>query len=1278
MSASYLMALDAGGGGGHCLLVDPESGEVIRAFRPWVHPPAPSTGGLGCDLDLDRIWSALAEAAREAVERAAVTPDHILGIAATSMRLATVILDASGSPVFAVPNRDGRAVAEAFLLAEQGDEIYKRTGHWPNPVFTAARLGWLAANDPAAWERAAVTLSLSDWVAYRLSGELSTEPSQAGETLLFDIASRDWAWDLIDRLQIPRRLFPAVRPCGSRLGSLTREAAEALGLKVGTPVALGGGDTQCGLLGSGVAAPGEAGVVAGTTVPIELVLDRAVIDEKQRLWTGCHVVEGLSVLESNGGGMGEALAWLASILYANGANPVAHFFAEASLSEPGAAGILSTIGAEVMNARELRVPLGHITLSHLSTAHAPNRRRHLTRAVVDGMAYAIRANLEQLCEVAGVTPNALALGGGMSRSDVFAQVISDVANLPVAVGATGEATGLGAAFCAGVGAGVYRDLTEAARTVKAHTRTLRPDPQRVEAYLELYAGWQRLRAARAEADSVAMQLILPTVLRAMNEASNAPARALRPKILVTADMDEKGLGRLRELGEVEYASFRQAMRLLSGDTLVEALRGVQVFVTEIDIVNAEALEKLPDLRVVAACRGDAVNVDFAACSAFGIPVLNAPGRNADAVADLTIAFMLILLRKFPAASAFLRQPGMEPGDIGRMGQAFTALQGHELWNKTVGLVGLGSVGRAVAKRLVSFGAKVLVADPYLKSEQAFLVGAELVSLDELLEASDIVSLHAPATDETKGMISAVRLVRMKTGAFLINTARAALVDEDALAQALKDGHLAGAALDVFSVEPPGSDHPLLALDNVIATPHVGGNTVEVAGHQGEIIAEDLDRLLRGQRPRHVVNAEVLADFDWSKPRRKPDPGVLAQLAARPAPAVSDLQRDRARRPAKAEKAPPEAAAAAQVKREVPPEIADRMGRILKGFVERIAKEPALQRAAADKDVTLHFTLPDLAQSFYFRLAKGKATAGLGEPDAEPDVELRMRAQILDGMFMGTVNAMQAAMQGRLSFSGDTVKAMTLQAVQEDLSRLYRAARGEVGDPGDLASLPEGNGAGAPPVRPVVAGDIREDLIHVVQELYAQELITATGGNVSARIPGTENEIWITPGQLFKGDLRPEILVRIDLDGHPLDPGAPSPSSERLMHCAVYKARSDAQAVVHAHAPHATILANAGLPFLPISTEAAFFGEIPRVPFIMPGTEELAKAVGEGMRDSWAVLMRNHGLIVAGRSLRRAADMVEIIDRTAEVILGCYAVGKKPPTLPKKIVESLQKMGDLMA
>jgi autoinducer 2 (AI-2) kinase len=350
-----------------------------------------------------------------------------------------------------------------------------------------------------------------------------------------------------------------------------------------------------------------------------------------------------------------------------------------------------------------------------------------------------------------------------------------------------------------------------------------------------------------------------------------------------------------------------------------------------------------------------------------------------------------------------------------------------------------------------------------------------------------------------------------------------------------------------------------------------------------------------------------------------------------------------------------------------------MERVIDAFLEDLRADPAVAAFASGRDVTLHFTLPDLGIQFYFQLRDGGVRAERCAPEEPAEVSLWMRSAILDGMFLGSLNAMEAAMRGDISFSGDAAKAMTLQHLQPELQRLYAAARERAGDPGDLASLPAG-GVARSPAEP---RDPREEIVAVMRELYASELITATGGNVSARGEDPD-EIWITPSQLFKGDLRADAMVRIDRQGRPLDEGARSPSSEASMHCAIYRTRPEVRAVIHAHAPHATILANARLPFLPISTEAAFFGDIPRIPFIMPGTGELAQAVAEAMQHSWACMMVNHGLVVAARSLRRAADMVEIIDRSAELILGCYAVGREPPTLPAAVVEMLRQMGDLVA
>jgi autoinducer 2 (AI-2) kinase len=1204
-------------------------------------------------------------------------------VAATGVRFATVVLDRAGRALLAASNRDGRAVGAAMeLAAAHGPALAARTGHWPTPMALSSRLCWLAAARPEAAEAARHALALSDWLAWRMTGEIAAEPSQASTTGLFDVAACAWDGALAGSLGLRPELLPALRRPGSLLGALRADAAGALGLRAATPVAVGGADTQCGLLGLGAVDAGDVGIVAGTSVPLQLVMERVAVDGDGRSWTECHVVPDRWLVESNAGALGEALAWTAGLLFAEAADPIARLLAEAGRAEPGARGVLASFGAPVSDARALAVPIGGFAFTPLVAADDPERRRLLARAALEGTAFAVRANLAQTLHAAGLAPDAavtVLAGGGLAASPAWRGLLADVLGRTVHGGSTPQSSALGAALLAGVGAGVWPDARDAARDVAPRRGDAEPDPARRALYDRLHPVWARHAIARAAADAAAAELAMPEVLHARSAESRPPI-AHRPRMLVTAELDAASLEALRALGPVEHASFREAMRLLTGPALVEALAGVEVFVTEVDVLDASALERLPALRVVAACRGDAVNVDVAACTAFGIPVLHAPGRNAEAVADLALAFTLMLLRRLPDANAFLRRPGGTPGDLARMGQAFSALRGHELGGRTVGLVGLGAVGRAVARRLRGFGARVLAHDPFVTPEQAALCDATWATLDELLAQSDVVSLHAPVTDATRGLVGAAELARMKPGALLVNTARAALVDEDALGDALRSGHLGGAALDVFAVEPPGPDHPLLALPNVIATPHVGGNTVEVAGHQGRIVAADLARLLRGERPRHALDPEALLRFDWSAPRPDPD---RARLAARPpgaGPAVSDLQRQAdARSPRASVRRPGPAPAPGTRPDEVPAPasaahvsaVGAMVRRILEEFVARCLADPALAAAAEGRDVTLHFLLVDLDLSFWLRL-RGALSGGLGAPDAPAEVELRMRADVLDGMFTGRVNPMQAAMAGRLSFTGDAAKAMTLQHLQGDLSRLYRAARDAIGDPGDLAALPEPGGA-APALEP----DLRVELCRVVGELYAQELITATGGNVSARAAGRD-EIWITPSQLFKGDLRPEILVRIGLDGRPLDPGAHSPSSERLMHCAVYKARPEAMAVVHAHAPHATILANAGLPFLPISTEAAFFGELPRVPFIMPGTEALAKAVEEAARGAWAVLLVNHGLLVAGRSLRRAADMVEIVERSAQVILGCHAVGREPPVLPPEVVEELRSMGDLVA
>lgn len=327
----------------------------------------------------------------------------------------------------------------------------------------------------------------------------------------------------------------------------------------------------------------------------------------------------------------------------------------------------------------------------------------------------------------------------------------------------------------------------------------------------------------------------------------APPAARRPRALVTAAVAGPGLDLLGDLADLVIDPWidQSPLRIYNAEQLAErvAAEDANVIVVEADRCAGPLFEH--PLIAVASCRGDPNNVDVAAATAAKVPVLRAPGRNADAVAELAVALLFAANRRVVAADRDVRA-----GETFKDGTIpYQRFRAWELAGKTAGLVGLGAVGRALRWRLQGLGLTVLAYDPYAKEAT--------VSLDELLERSDVVSLHAPVTDETVGMIGAGEFARMRDGVIFLNTARAALHDTDALVSALQTGKVATAALDHFEGEFLDPAHPLAGLDSVVLTPHIGGATFDTESNHTATIAEDLCRLLAGARPLHIVNPEVL-------------------------------------------------------------------------------------------------------------------------------------------------------------------------------------------------------------------------------------------------------------------------------------------------------------------------------------------------------------------------------------------------------------------------------------
>lgn len=279
----------------------------------------------------------------------------------------------------------------------------------------------------------------------------------------------------------------------------------------------------------------------------------------------------------------------------------------------------------------------------------------------------------------------------------------------------------------------------------------------------------------------------------------------------------------------------------SYNELKEIIGDIDAVLIGMDIYNEDIFKIAPKLKAVAKFGVGVDNIDGEAAKKYGIKVLNAPGQNSNAVAELTVAFMIAVLR-----GLIPLHKQMEQGKWPRY-------MGNEIKGKAVGLLGFGAIARLVAKKLAAFECRVIAYDLYPNMQEAEKYGVKIVSMEEVIEQGDIVSIHIPAAKESHHLFSAETFARMKKGSYLINAARGALVDLDALSQAIQTGHIAGAALDAFEIEPLPVDSPILQCENIVLTPHTGAETKESYRNVSLCTAKDIIAVLEGKEPLHCTN-----------------------------------------------------------------------------------------------------------------------------------------------------------------------------------------------------------------------------------------------------------------------------------------------------------------------------------------------------------------------------------------------------------------------------------------
>nr|MDO8099500.1 FGGY family carbohydrate kinase [Candidatus Njordarchaeota archaeon] len=504
MPNECLLGIDFGTSGGKCLIADFKGNQLSGAFKQWWYVTPEELKPYGKEFKPDQFWQFISDAIKEALRKAKIPGSKVVGVSTSSLRQGIVLLDENGKELYAGPNIDARgALAQDRILETLGEPgLFQITGQCPVVICAPSRLLWFKENKPEIYSKVKHLLMISDWIVYRLSGAYASELSCASSSMWLDLKKADWSTKISEELELPHEILPNLYSSGQKVGEVTKQASKETGLAEGTPVVMGGADSQLGLLGTGSVEPYDTTVIGGTTSMLQTVLSKPIIDPQRRILTSCHVIKDQWVLEANAGMTGKVYNWLRdSLNKVRGGEKKTHELDYEEMDElaarvpPGSEDMFAFLGSEVMDLKKIDVIRPGVFLFPPPAnpiVTTPIDGRHMIRAVIEMMAYAIHGNRLTIEEVLKRELELIRATGGLSKGKIWVQIISDVSGKPVETFKVKEGSLMGCAICAATGINEYKSLQEAAKNmVQLESRT-EPDREKYDTYVNYYARWREL------------------------------------------------------------------------------------------------------------------------------------------------------------------------------------------------------------------------------------------------------------------------------------------------------------------------------------------------------------------------------------------------------------------------------------------------------------------------------------------------------------------------------------------------------------------------------------------------------------------------------------------------------------------------------------------------------------------------------------------------------------------------------------------------------------------